>query len=344
MKMKKIIFLLAGLLFCWGQVLAKYELVVAQPTSNMLCNGTMTATATGNTGPYEFLWTDANGNPENSTDSANSSQINGVCDGIYMVTIINGYGCEIILDASFSTLEVDIKVFLEGSYDLGTGIMLAGLMDRGLLPGQTPTSNLAVPTIAGQPYNNINFNYSGDEGLGWTDSNYEELNNDVVDWVLVSLKSDITSSPLQTRAGLLFTNGEIFFPKPFANTNLPNSVRVAIEHRNHLPIISEVLTVANNLLVKDFTVTDSYHAPTNFGQKELAPNVWSMLAGNASTVSDELDKYDFKGTDKALWFDKNGVFDQYILGDMDLNGDVSGSDKKLWFDNNGKSGMVLEKQ
>jgi len=52
-------------------------------------------------------------------------------------------------------VDVQLKVWLEGAYDFNTNQMTTNLHTRGLLPGQTPSSPLATPTLAGQPYHTV---------------------------------------------------------------------------------------------------------------------------------------------------------------------------------------------
>jgi len=63
-----------------------------------------------------------------------------------------------------------------------------------------------------------------------------------------------------------------------------------------------------------------------------------MYAGDADQF--DFPSYDIQGTDKAIWFDNNGIFDYYFSPDFNLDGDINGQDKSLWFDNNGISSRV----
>jgi len=90
MRTQKITFLLAGLLFCWSGVFAKYAL-------NVSCNNTITAIANGSTGPYYFTWTDPSGNTLNP-DNNTINQISALQTGTYSVIITNAFECETILD------------------------------------------------------------------------------------------------------------------------------------------------------------------------------------------------------------------------------------------------------
>ena len=98
------------------------------------------------------------------------------------------------------------------------------------------------------------------------------------------------------------------------------------------------IPVELSTLTFDFTISDSYRNSTSFGQKQLPSSVWAMFAGDAD--QSDYPSYDIKGTDKTTWFENNGVFDNYMPADFNLDGDVSGQDKSLWFENNGISSRV----
>lgn len=328
MRTQRITFLLAGLLFCWGSVLARYAIEIGS-------GGTLTAIADGNTGPYTFEWRDSGGVILNPTDNS-VNELAGLNDGTYHLSIFNGYGCETILVATLGVISVDIKVFLEGAFDTNTNEMTTTLNTaRQLLPGQTPVSSLASPTPAGQPYNVEPWNYNGTEGAGWSNANY---NQDIVDWILVSIRTDTKkSSEVEVKAALLNKDGTVFFPEPFNNLSFIAEGYIVVEHRNHLSIISPtVIQVSDNLLSYDFTANDSYSSGGT-GQKQLSNNKWVMFAGNCEQTGS---RKDINGLDKIPWSIENGIFDLYINTDFNLDGDVNGNGKIFWERNNGIFGAV----
>ncbi len=243
------------------------------------------------------------------------------------------------IDVELSCVDFNLSAFLEGTFNDATGEMTTELSTiRGLLPGQTPSSNFAMPTPAGQPYNIPPWNYTGTEGTGWTDANY---NDEVVDWVLVSTRAEMDkNTQVGMAAGLLYKNGYIDFPDgcPLENIGL-DSVYVVIEHRNHMGIMTpQKVPIINKTLSWDFRFTDSYKDATSVGQKEILPGTWAMFAGDGD--QSDFPSFDIKGTDKTLWLNNNGIFQQYMIPDFDLNGDINGADKVLWFQNNGVSSRV----
>lgn len=98
-------------------------------------------------------------------------------------------------------------------------------------------------------------------------------------------------------------------------------------------ILSPVLvSPANGQLTYDFCLENSYQLGS--GQKELAPGLWVMYAGDGNQV-DDLIGYDVNGMDNIGWNVQNGLFDLYSLFDYNFDGDVNGMDKILWSINNG---------
>jgi len=235
---------------------------------------------------------------------------------------------------------IELYVNLEGNYDDALGEMTTTLnTEQGLLPGQTPDSNLVPPTPVGQPYNTAPWNYIGTEGAGWTDANYT---SDVVDWVLVSLRENTAkTSQIKQSAGLLYKDGSIeLFDKCLINTSLnKSSLHVVIEHRNHIGVMTPTLTkMSNGILRHDFRTAESYKDITSFGQKRLTAEVWGMYAGDIDQA--DIPSFDVNGKDKAPWETDNGKFSLYLPTDLNLDGDVNGADKALWELNNGISSRV----
>lgn len=243
------------------------------------------------------------------------------------------------LNVTSSYADLEIKVALEGAYDTATGEQNTALKSRGLLPGMTPISNLGTPTPAGQPYNTIPWNYTGQEGIGFTDVNYED---DDVDWVLVSLRTGVAkSTQIFETTGLLQANGEIRFFNCIDLASLTSSVYIVVEHRNHLPVMSAVqVPVTSGTIAYDFTVQDSYTANgTGAGQKEVATGIWAAFAGNFSqnalVGNPKYDRNDIFGLDFIAFHQTFGSNDGYFAADTNLDGLVDALDKNFVVYNNG---------
>ena len=236
-----------------------------------------------------------------------------------------------------SCITFNLKAILEGPYSTITGKMSNFLNFSGLLPGQTPTRPTGVATPNGQPYKTAPWNYLGTEVMpagGYLST--------VVDWVLVSLRTDsLTTTPTFRAAGLLHDDGTITFVSPcFTVAN--GSYYILVEHRNHMGAMShQKINITSGTITYDFTVRDSYVQtnPPSFGQK-LKGTKYVMYTGDSrkATVNDN---YDINAADSNFWKGQSGIFDKYLFGDYNFDADVNNSDNTLWKANNGRfSGVV----
>lgn len=230
-------------------------------------------------------------------------------------------------------IDVDVSVFLEGAYRPSNGQLSTVLSDRGLLPAQTPLNPSGVATPKGQPFNTAPWNYSGSEGQDFHPGSYSGL--DAVDWVLLSFRSGIDKSTEVHRcAGIVQADGQLYLPDVLSSSLLPNgNYYLGIEHRNHLSVLSPVpVTVADARVLYDFRVDGGYSSSGIPGQREVAPGVWALYAGDGDKTSSN---GDINGSDRAFFNVSNGYFDWYLAADYNLDGQVDGMDKLFWSYNNG---------
>ena len=71
------------------------------------------------------------------------------------------------------------------------------------------------------------------------------------------------------------------------------------------------------------------------GQKEVAPGVYAMFAGNGDQQTAASDDIDINANDLQQWIIDDGLNSSYYLRDFDLSGDVNVQDKGLLLENNG---------
>jgi hypothetical protein len=191
-----------------------------------------------------------------------------------------------------------------------------------------------------QPYNVNPWNYPGNE-------NVTSIPSNVVDWILVELRdaSDATSATPVTaiarQAAFLMNNGNIRTTDgnsklKFINLSIQQFLYVVINHRNHLAVISaNALTEPGGSYSYDFT--NGSGQAYNDGQKEIAPGVWGMVAGDADASSS------IDGTDKSAIWNVQAGKSGYRSGDLNLNGQTDNSDKNdYWLPNLGQSSKVPE--
>jgi large repetitive protein len=236
-----------------------------------------------------------------------------------------------------SCITFNLKAILEGPYSTVTGKMSNFLNFSGLLPGQTPTRFTGVATPDGQPYKTAPWNYNGTEVM--PAGGYPA---DVVDWVLVSLRTDsLTTTPTFRAAGLLHDDGTITFVNPcFTVAN--GSYYILVEHRNHMGAMShQKINITSGTITYDFTARDSYALtnPPSYGQKARG-TVFVMYAADHKKALQN-DNFDINAADSNLWKGMSGIFDRYLSGDYNFDADVNNADNTLWKVNNGRFSGVL---
>ncbi len=252
------------------------------------------------------------------------------------------FGTITLDDCAVPSLTYNLKAILEGAYDTSTGLMRSDLYQLELLPGMifSMPNQPGLETPSGQPYDAFPWNYQGIEGQTYGNSDYAPTS---VDWVLMSLRTGIdASTEIHQAAGILKTDGTIeFLPGSAYQGNDPGPYYVLIEHRNHIGALSaQALTPQNGEISYDFSKQESWVSPNSgFGQKRLSPNLWGLYAGDGNQAID-VSGYDINGADRILWNYDNGLFNQYLGSDFDLNGDTSGADRIFWNQNTGISSGV----
>ena len=124
-----------------------------------------------------------------------------------------------------SFVTVNAKVFLEGPYN-GTG------MDT------TLNTSSYLPTS--QPYNASPWNYAGSENVA---AGFFTTHTNIVDWVLVELRSTYNGASVGRRAAFLTSDGTIVDTtgsSPVLFNGLSDgNYYIVIRHRNHLAVMSK---------------------------------------------------------------------------------------------------------
>ncbi len=253
-------------------------------------------------------------------------------------------------------LDLQLNVWLEGPYDPVADKMTTFLNlkqgsggHRGILPGQIPVGASASITPAGQPYGQEPYNYYGLEGAGWTNLDYDLLETkysaDIVDWILVTLRTGLhPTDNLIRKAGLLLEDSRIVFPNPeeLVVDSTITSAYVMIQHRNHMIILSpSPVPIVNNQLVWDFRQQDAYNANmTGFGAKLFSNGQYAMFTGEMDPGTEGNGSGDITGTDLIQFSMFNGIHDEYLRSDLNMDGDINSIDKLLWSQNTGMSSPV----
>ncbi len=210
-------------------------------------------------------------------------------------------------------IQVNIKAFLSGPFENGS--MTTFLNAQNLIP-------------LSQPYSSSPWNYSGSEAVTSIPSN-------IVDWILVELRSGITSNTIiSRRAAFIKNDGNIVdldgtSPLRFDFVS-SGSYYLVIRHRNHLAIMSSVpVTLSTSSALYDFTTSQSKAYGIN-PMFSLGNGLFGMYSGDgdANGGISSIDRND-------TWRLENGTIG-YFQGDYDLSGGVNSTDLNLcWRIDNG---------
>lgn len=217
-------------------------------------------------------------------------------------------------------LLLNLKVFLEGPY-IGSGAMATTLNSGGFVPKY-------------QPFKAAPWNYVGTEAAATFPTNF-------VDWVLIELRSDLTTV-VRRRAGLLLSDGsvvDIDGSSPVAFKGLSDgSYYVVVRHRNHLPIMSAnpISLLKGSSVSYDFSTSQTQAYGTN-PMKDLGGGNYAMIAGDM----DGDGNVDYSNDLLNKWIQSFG-FHGYYSTDTNLNSDVDYAEDLLidWLPNFGFSSQV----
>lgn len=190
-----------------------------------------------------------------------------------------------------SALLVSPKIFLQGAYNTGTGVMTDVLRTSNLIPLTEPYSTATGGTIITTPLRG--------SGGGETSPNTvvgsaagASTNSTIVDWIVVQLHRTSDGAVVTQRAVLLRRDGTIVDTDGSSPVNLAGnaagSYYVSVKHRNHLGIrTASAITLAKVTSTNyDFTTGLGQAfagSVTNNAMATLAPSVYGMWGGNANT-------------------------------------------------------------
>ena len=222
-------------------------------------------------------------------------------------------------DLAPTQITLNAKVFLQGAMRQDTmhNLLQTYFEDgTGLLPVSDPYDGSST-------YDDI-YNVQGVAGR-------------VVDWVRVEIRNGfVPSFMLEAKNLLLKTDGKIVDiegKEPiFSFQAIP--VRVVIQHRNHVSIMSNALNFTSKSVACDFTTSllQASNTASDPAQMIQVNGVWCMWAGD---VNEEADM-GIDGTDYNIVFvsNNNAPFDTYTKQDLNMDGGVDATDLSIMFFNN----------
>jgi hypothetical protein len=166
-------------------------------------------------------------------------------DGIAS-TINDVYGPDCACAGTPTSLDLSIRVFLEGPYVGATGLMSDALRTAGLIPLQ-------------EPYSALGYSHVGDGGGEQTTAEVLATagSNAIVDWVVVELRLLDVNVRVETRSALLQRDGDVVAMdgvSPLTYNVASGNYYVSVKHRNHLGVMTAVpLSFSGPTASFDFT-------------------------------------------------------------------------------------------
>jgi hypothetical protein len=256
-----------------------------------------------------------------------------VCDG----TVCAKATLYITIESTI--IRVFPKVFLEGPYNAANDNMNNAL-------GTGGTASILAINALEHPYNKAPWptvkQHNGTENVP---ASFFTTHTDIVDWVLIELRSKTNSANIvYRRAGLLKQDGSVIdvdgLPGLVCEGLAPDDYYIAIRHRNHLGVMGastvylDADPLGNDI---DFTTTATTLYGTN-AAVEVEPGVVALHMGNANP--DNTISFTGPSNDKAtIGIKVNSTaslintFLGYAFEDIDMNGATSftgpGNDKAI---------------
>ncbi|MCB0793171.1 MAG: hypothetical protein KDB88_00410, partial [Flavobacteriales bacterium] len=181
---------------------------------------------------------------------------------------------------SSSDLVLDLKLFLQGPYDQGAGLMNDDL--RGLA---------SFPLT--EPFTSLGFSHVGGGGESIPASVLSVAGNDaIVDWVFIELRSGgDNTAVVATRSALVQRDGDVVDLDGSSDLSIPGAAGnyfVAVRHRNHLAC----MTASSVALSTSPTTLDLTNGSVaTFGTNAQLNSAGVRLIWSGNTVPDDVVKY-----------------------------------------------------
>ncbi len=214
-------------------------------------------------------------------------------------------------------IDANIKVFLAGPFTNDT--MKTSLNSQNLLP-------------LSQPFSKNPWNYNGKESVN-------NFNSNIVDWILVELRSSTSNSTfVARRAGLLTKDGIVVDTDGISSLRFNNLVSGRLLHCNstqksscYNEFTSVFLSISSPLY--DFTSSQSQAYGSN-PMISLGNQKFGMYAGDGDSNGG------VNADRNNVWRIENGTIG-YLQGDYDLSGGANSSDlNSCWRISNGTLSQV----
>lgn len=279
--------------------------------------GQATLSATGGTPAYNYLWSDG-------LNTSNPTR-NNMAAGNYTVTVSDANSCTDATPVSITQppfinngVLVKLKVYLQGAYT-GSGLMSTHLATNNYLPHSQPFGSGTI------------WNYPGTECINTIPSN-------VVDWVLVEVRSSSNSANIVERRAALLRNDGIIIdlngqPGVAFGTLSPGGMYfISVKHRNHIGLLSADPLSLPNATTLDLSVAANI-SNSNTQAAALGGGILGMLAGDL--YGNGIINY----FDYAVYIITPPGVNNYINADANLDGNLDNTDFNWYKTNAGAIGI-----
>jgi hypothetical protein len=222
-----------------------------------------------------------------------------------------------------SDLRLDVKIYLEGPYDVYGDTMTTYLGNNGFLP-------------LSQPYCGVPWHYPGNEQVVSIPAN-------TVDWVLVQLRSGIDSATtVASRAAFLRSDGRIVDLDGKSQVNFSGvsegDYYLVVRHRNHLSIMSATAQALSFGSASLYDFTDDMSKTYTLGpdpMRDFANGKYGIFGGDSNG-----DGFINSNDLNLMWRPENRT-SGYKLSDFTCDGFINSDDINLvWRINNGLGTQV----
>jgi len=255
--------------------------------------------------------------PEGLQFDSASRKITGIPSSIesrtVIVSVLDPKGLQDSIQFTWSILDrrvvASAKLVLGGAWD-GSG-MRTDLNTSSLLPLQSPYSSAPAESVS---------------------SDYFQLNPDIVDWVLLELRSSPDANSVVARkAAFIFGDGSIEDADPESGIKFisvaSGSYHLVVRHRNHLPVMSLSAKAMSFDSITNFDFMNGSEA--TYGTealKSLSAGVFGLWPGNSNL--DSIIKYAGATNDRVEVLNRSGgpspfdFVEGYYWEDINLDGKV----------------------
>lgn len=198
---------------------------------------------------------------------------------------------------------LNLKVFVEGAYDINSGLMRDDMRNSGILPTISPYVDVLSCDVSV-------FNTTGSDAI--------------VDWVWLEIRDSTNQTTvIESRSALLQADGNVVDVDGVSllGIDVPaNNYYIMISHRNHLGVLTfDAFTFDGTTLNIDLTTSNLLVQGTNNAIANFGDGKFGLFAGDFNGDGQ------IQNTDRNVLIPLIGV-SGYNNADLNLNGEVQNND------------------